>query len=358
MVLTGRWRRQRNWGCRITEGSRQGLHTVTLENRSLRLTFLLDRGADLVELLYKPRDLDFAWLTANGVNDPRAYANSSPDVSATFHDYYAGGWQEPFPNMGVSAERWGVTFGQHGEAPTLPWDVAIVEDTAASVVVRFSVRTPKAPFLLERTVSLTGDGATFRFDGQVTNESDVPLHAMWGHHITFGGPFLHPGARIAMPPGVRTFVHPGGGRDDTWLPDGPEAAWPLVPANPGAPADADGMADLSVLPPRGSPHEMNYLTGFGDEGWYRVESDRHGLGAEVRWDAATFPFVWHWHEYGAGSEYFAYGRHYNIGLEPASSWSPDGLPGAIANGTALPLPPRTSATSWVEYEVYPAGSRD
>lgn len=354
-MLTGRWRTQRNWGCRISEGSLFGLRTITLENRALRLTFLLDKGADLVELLYKPQDLDLAWLTANGVKDPRAYANSSPDVSATFHDYYPGGWQEPFPNYGVSASQWGVTFGQHGEAPNLPWDVEIVEDYPESVAVRFSVRTPKAPFRLERTVSLSGDAARFRYDGRVTNESDVPLHAMWGHHITFGTPFLHPGVRITMPEGVRTFVHPGD-HEGSWLPAGSEGPWPLLPATPGAPANEDGLADLSVVPPAGSPREMNYVTGFGDEGWYRVESDRHGLGAKVSWDAAIYPFVWHWHEYGANPGYFAYGRHYNIGLEPASSWSPNGLPGAIANGTAIPLPARAERTSWVEYEVYPVGS--
>lgn len=352
MVLTGRWRTQRNWGCRVSEGSLSGLRTITLENRSLRLTFLLDKGADLVELLYKPQDLDLAWLTANGVKDPRAYANSSPDVSATFHDYYPGGWQEPFPNYGVSASQWGVTFGQHGEAPNLPWDVEIVEDTAEAVAVRFSVRTPKAPFRLERTVTLNGDAARFRYDGRVTNESDVPLHAMWGHHITFGTPFLHPGVRITMPEGVRTFVHPGE-RDDYWLPAGSEGPWPLLSAASGAPANQDGMADLSIVPPPGSPPEMNYVTGFGADGWYRVESDRHGLGAKVSWDATVYPFVWHWHEYGANPGYFAYGRHYNIGLEPASSWSPNGLPGAIANGTAIPLPARAERTSWVEYEVYP-----
>ena len=352
MVLTGRWRTQRNWGCRISEGSLFGLRTITMENRALRLTFLLDKGADLVELLYKPRDLDLAWLTANGVNDPRAYQNSSPDVSATFHDAYPGGWQEPFPNMGVSSTAWGVTFGQHGEAPNLPWDVAILEDTAESIAVRFSVRTPKAPFRLERTVTLRGDAARFRYDGLVTNESDASLHAMWGHHITFGTPFLHPGVRIVMPEGVRTFVHPGE-RSDYWLPAGTEGPWPLLPAATGAPANADGLADLSVVPLPGSPHEMNYLTGFGDDGWYRVESDEHGVGARVSWDAATYPFVWHWHEYGADPGYFAYGRHYNIGLEPATSWSPSGLSGAIDNGTALPLPPRAEATSWLEYEVYP-----
>ena len=354
MVLTGRWRPQRNWGCRTSEGSLFGLTTITLENRSLRLTFLLDKGADLVELLYKPRDLDFAWLTAGGVRDPRAYGNSSPDVSATFHDYYPGGWQEMFPNAGSPSTVWGARFGQHAEVAVMPWDVTILEDTSEAVAVRFSVRTQKTPFALERVVSLRGEDARFRYDGRITNESDVPLHAEWGHHITFGAPFLHPGARLTMPPDVRVFVLPGeGDRRDMWLREDAKRPWPMVPANPGTPATADGMADLRILPPPGTPSEMSFLTDFGDDAWYRVESDEHGLGARVRWDSQRYPFLWHWHEYGRGRQNFAYGRHYNIGLEPCSSWSTASLAGAIENGTALSLGPRESQTGWLEFSIYP-----
>jgi hypothetical protein len=75
-----------------------------------------------------------------------------------------------------------VQFGQHGETPHLPWDYAIVEDTAAAVAVRFIVRTQKTPFLLEKTLRLRSGVAALEIEETVTNESGVPLHAMWGHY--------------------------------------------------------------------------------------------------------------------------------------------------------------------------------
>ena len=61
-------RPQRNWGPRLREYDvAGGLRAVFLENELLRVGVLADRGTDVFELLYKPRDLDFAWLSANGV---------------------------------------------------------------------------------------------------------------------------------------------------------------------------------------------------------------------------------------------------------------------------------------------------
>lgn len=357
MVLTGRWRKQRNWGCRITEGNLYGLRTVTLENKRIRVTFLVDKGADLIEWLYKPDDMDFAWLTPDGVRDPRSYVSTSPDLSATFHDYYPGGWQELFPNAGVPSQRYGAQFGQHGEVANLPWDVTVLEDTEDAVAVTFRVRTQKTPFLVERTVRLEGDSAFFLIEGTVRNECDFPMEAMWGQHVTFGTPFLHPGARIVMPEGVRVFLAPRNEDAKMWLKPGDGGPWPLLPANPGTPQNDEGLADLSVLPPRGTPNEMTYITDFGDDGWYAVESDEHRLGVRLSWDARRFPFVWHWHSYGADPTYPWYGRNYNIGLEPQTSWSRNALPGAVENGTALKLEPRGSASSWIRTEIYRLGER-
>src|SRR5262249_59986055 len=66
-------RPQRNWGARLREYDvAGGLRAVFLENELLRVGVLADRGTDVFELLYKPRDLDFAWLAAGGLPGPPA----------------------------------------------------------------------------------------------------------------------------------------------------------------------------------------------------------------------------------------------------------------------------------------------
>jgi hypothetical protein len=44
------WVEQRKHGCRIQDYTQHGMRTLTLENRTLRVTVLPDKGADIVEL--------------------------------------------------------------------------------------------------------------------------------------------------------------------------------------------------------------------------------------------------------------------------------------------------------------------
>jgi hypothetical protein len=124
--------------------------------------------------------------------------------------------------------------------------------------------------------------------------------------------------------------------------------WPIAATPDG------GTIDLSVLPPRGTLGEIVYLTNFKD-GWYEVEHPGNGVRFRVEWDAATMPYLWYWQEFGASEGYPWWGRHYNIGLEPFSSYPSNGLPEAVENGTALSLGPREQRTFWLRATVVESG---
>jgi hypothetical protein len=85
----------KNYGCRLhTDYSYKNLRVAILENDLLRVFVLVDKGADIFELLYKPHDIDFMWLSPWGIKSP---SNFVPTVSAregNFMDYYEGGWQD------------------------------------------------------------------------------------------------------------------------------------------------------------------------------------------------------------------------------------------------------------------------
>lgn len=323
------YRPQRNWGSRVLEYRYEDMDAVFLENELLRVGVLAGKGADVVEFNYKPRDVDFVWLTAGGVRNPTAYLSTSPDPLATFLDYYPGGWQEVFPNGGAPSSYLGAEFGQHGEVSNLPWDYEVVEDREEAVAVRFSVRTQKTPFYLEKELRLRSGEGRLRVEETLVNESEVPLRAMWGYHIAFGQPFLEKGCRIHLPDGAAVVphgepVHPDGRR----VRGDKRHAWPVVEGESGE------DVNLSVLPERGTMSEMLYLTDL-PEGRYEVENPRKGLGLRVKWDLQQMPYLWFWQEYGASEFYPWYGRHYNIGLEPFSSYPTNGLAEAVDNGTAL-----------------------
>lgn len=342
MSTAPRHRPYRNWDARIHRVQRHGLDTVVLENRTLRVQVLAGRGADVVELNHKPDDTDFVTLRGEGIRAPGDVAASDPAGGAGgFFDVYRGGWQEILPNGGAPSRHAGASFGQHGEVCLVPWDVEVVEDAPERVAVRCETRVGRTPLRLRKTFAL--DAATPRLEvtEQLVNESPVEQRAMWGQHLAFGTPFLRPGSRIELPAGLRVLPHADAiGPTGRRVAGDREHRWPDAVAPDGAPCD------LSLVPERGAPSEMLYVTGFDDRGRYDLV-DPDGLGLRVAWDATVLPYLWIWQELGATTDFPWFGDAYLLGLEPFSSYPTNGLAEAVANDSALRIAPHaTLALDW------------
>ncbi len=335
---------QRNWGARIREVVYLGIRMLILENELLRIAVLPGKGTDIVELNYKPRDLDFVWLAPGGVRNPETFAATAPDSKAAFRDNYPGGWQEIIPSGGAPSSFDGADYGLHGEVFNVPWDVTIVEDRPEVIAVRFTIRTRKSPLLLEKTIKLESGSAGFVIEESIKNESPNTARAMWGHHITFGPPFLTPGSQIRLPEGLTVTPHPEGvapeGRRVSGISPFP---WPRDPQN---------GTDLSHVPDQGSSSDVVYLSGFREaEAWYEVVQKESGVGCRVEWDSSLMPYLWFWQEFGGSTGYPWHGRNYNIGLEPFSSYPSYGLAKTVQNGTALRVEPGQDYTFWLRMDV-------
>ncbi len=322
---------QRNWGTRIRELEYQDLDLIVLENELLRIGVLPGKGTDIIEINYKPLDLDFSWIAPGGVRNPNSHPATAGDATAPFLDNYPGGWQEIFPFGGAPSEVAGARFGQHGEVYASPWDVTIEEDTESSIAVTFSIRTRKMPFLIRKTIRMNAGHPSFTIDEHLTNESQVELPVMWGHHITFGQPFLRPGNDIRFPDGLVTIPHP-----EPVAPDGERRIQPTDFRWPHAHTPDGETLDLSVIPDRQTPSDMLYITEFPEKrAWYEIHDSERGAGCRVEWDRDVMPYLWYWQEFGAHTEYPWYGRAYVVGLEPFSSMPTNGSADAVENGTAL-----------------------
>lgn len=296
--------KRRNAGCRVTTGlTLEGYELVVLENELFRLAMLPGKGTDVVELLHKPTDTDFMWWTALGLRSP------SP-VFDDFQSQYEGGWQEIFPNLGAPQALNGVVLPGYGEVSLVPWACRVTSDEPDHVAVCFSCDLRTMPFSVEKTVRLRRGVAGFEIEERATNNAPVRLHADWGQHITFGEPFLVPGATLHLP--------------------------------------SPGRADYTV-PGRGAPGGFEVLKDLSG-GEYRVVS-LEGLGARVAWDKDVWPYLWFWRDFGGehGAPYF--GRHFNVGLEPFSSPPTETLSQSVSAGTALAFEPGQSRTAWLHFEV-------
>lgn len=316
----------RKSGCRLSlDYTYKGMRVAFLENELLEIGILVDKGADIFQFRYKPRDLDFLWQSPIAMRKPFAATSALPE--GAFHDYYYGGWQEVLPSAGWASEAYLGTFqGLHGEVSLLPFDVERVENSTARASVRFATRLYRSPLRLERTMSLEAGKPVFRIQERLVNESPEDFAIMWGHHPAFGEPFLDDSCRVQTPAeSVRVLAFHERG---LWEP-GDEFRFPQ-----GRNRRTGELQDVTRILPS-STGSVDVLSFWGlTAGWYGLTNQRQKIGFGMAWDLQVFPCLWMWQVYGGHHDYPWYGRTYNCALEPFAGWPPAGVANAIKNGTA------------------------
>ena len=287
------------------------MRTLVIENRLVRVVFLLDKGGDIIELKYKPLDIDLMWHAPQGHINPVEYVPPIATADSSFNDLYGGGWQDAVPVIGNGPqEHRGAKYGTHGESPVMRWDCEILESegSAASAVLR--VEGVRYPFGLEKIVRIENDQALLHLSETLSNLSPQTLEFFWLQHPAFGEPFLRPGNTITLPSGseIENFeeMNPNGR-----IAEG-KFSWPKAKSGRGG-----SFIDLSEVPPRDLVAEETSFVKV-KEGWYALKNHELGLTFRLEWDPQIFRWVWFWQDYNQ-PDYPYYGEAWNIAIEPATS---------------------------------------
>ena len=341
---------ERNYGCRVSDAwTYRGLKTVVLENELLRVVVLVDKGADIYQLVHKPTDVGFLWRSPWGVRDPRRFMPTSGSPGSLWLDVYEGGWQTVLPAGGWASHYGDAEMGLHAEVNTMPWDCVITEDTPERASIRCSVRTYRTPFFFEKTLTLSSNSAVLEINEGLVNEGEEPAHCVWGQHVALGAPFLSEDCVIDLPGGTVT-NHPVEHHPNNRLKPGAQGAWPLTEGRNGE------TVDLSKVPPKSvRAYDLSYVTDM-PEGWYAVTNRRSGVGFGLVYPTEVFPCLWYWQSFGGGFGYPWYGRTYNVGLEPFTSSTGAGIADAIEKGAALILAPGQRVETRLKAVAYDGAS--
>lgn len=328
---------ERNYGCRICEVIYKGLKTVFLENEKVRIGILADKGTDIFEFLYKPKDIDFMWRSYIGIKGPD-FLPSSYLQEGNFLDLYFGGWQELFPNGGDSVEYKGARLPMHGEIHTVPWNYQIIKDDPDEIVVKFMVRTYRTYFYIEKIFSVKSGIPVLFIDETIVNESREDMDFMWGHHPSFGPPFLSDDCIIDLPDCKiltdEIDLSPNTGR----LAIAYRSEWPFTMGRKGQQIDLSKIPSILV-----NSHDRAYIHGYQD-GWYAITNRKAQTGFGLVFDPSVFKYLWFWQVYGGAVGYPWYSTTYNIAIEPNSSYPPN-LLDSIKGGTSLHLGPGENISS-------------
>lgn len=341
----------RHFACRVSDAlSYCNQRAVVLENEVLRVLVLPEKGAEIVEMLYKPADVDPLLRLPASPRPPTTYPATKATQLGAFMDAYWGGWQEMFPNAGGNCVVKGAELGQHGEVTLLPWRWQIIEDSPGRVSVRFWVDTVRTPFYLERTMTLESGKAVLSLAGKVINQGNEEMPFLWGHHIAYGQPFLDGPCTLDTPASI-VDVHDYPPDPTQRLKTGSQGPWPVLPG-------ADGKdVDMRQMPkPDAGTVDMVYLTGL-DAGWYGLINHQLQIGVAASWPVEVFPVIWLWQEFCGSAGYPFYSRVNALGVEPVTGYAPTngaGLAEAIQGNKHSSLAPGSHLESSLKVAIFPS----
>ena len=307
------------------------LTALKIENDVLATIVLMDKGADIYGLVYKPMDVDVLWKSPWGMKEQARGFDSAFDSATAWLEAYAGGWQVLFPNGGDATIYKGAALSFHGEASMRSWDYEIVSEGESALEVKMKARLSRSPYTIERWMRVESGSPILHIRESISNHAGEEMECMWSHHPAYGAPFLSEHCVIDV--GTASFV-----ADDRYagfanpLTLSESYQWPMA-----------GELDMSKVP--GPGEERDILAYFQDfeSGWYAITNKEMGLGIGLAWDESVFPFAWFWQELKASPGFPFYKCSYVMAIEPASSIPGQGLTTVMEKtGTHLTLQPGES----------------
>jgi Domain of unknown function (DUF4432) len=340
----------RNYGCRHSEIVLKGYRALIVENEKIRATILLDKGTDIIELLYKPQDVDFLWRSPLELNGENRNPVTKEIQSGSVLDNYEGGWQELLPSISTPTNYKGMGLGFHGEVMFLPWGYQVIEDTPSCLQILFSVRMRRAPLFVTKRLTLRSGSTTLEFEETVMNEGDEDFKFMWGHHPAIGKPFLDEGCVIDLPRGATGLTYQADFSGNSPFDANQEFEWPLARDRKG------NLVDISRIMSPGVKTAFNIYIANLREGWYGITNPRLKIGFGMKWDVKVFKYLLLWAVYRGFFNFPFYGRTYNVALEPYSA-IPDSLDDVIRLGRELSLQPQQTLTTRFACIVYESDRR-
>lgn len=335
---------RRNYGCRINdELEYKGLKLITMENEKFKISILVGKGTDILEVVYKPKDTDFMWIS------PKNF--SSLDIKGNFLDNsnfletYLGGWQEIIPNGGSPCIYKGASYGLHDETPKLPWNYEILKDTSSEISIKFFLSLKKMPLYIEKIITLKEGKPEIYIDEKILNKCSEKLNFMWGHHPCFGEPFLSNDCIISF--NAKELIS-----NPVSISSNPLVIQNSTGTLKKFPGISGSQIDLSkVLSKKSCVADLLYAKDLY-ENWFAVTNLKQNLGIGFLFDSSVFKYLYFWFVYGGGNDYPWYSSTYNLAIEPWSSYPGLGLIESIKNGTALEIKPEEEISSWIKVVVF------
>jgi len=334
---------RRNLGCRINdELTYKGLKLITMENELIKISILAGKGTDILELVYKPKDLNLLWVSPKNFS---SYDIKNNLAKNDFLETYLGGWQEIIPNGGSPVIYKGAAYNLHDETPLLAWDYRIIEDSIDRISIEFSACLKKMPLNIKKTITLILGDPVIYINEELSNLGGEPLDFMWGHHPCFGEPFIDENCVIDFHSEEILSNINSISSNPVVKPD----TIGRLDAFPGINGQAVNLS--KVMNRKVKTAELLYATKMLDN-WFTIKNSRQKIGIGFIFDENIFRYLYLWLVYGGGEGYPWYSDTYSLAVEPWSSYPGLGLLEAIDNKTSLKIMPGEKINTWLKTVIF------
>jgi len=294
-----------------TDGTHKKLRTVILENRDLRVVVLPEFGAKILEFTLKSLNRDLLY------HNPRVEIRT-PVYGVNMDNWWHGGIDECIPNA-LPSTYLGEEYPYMGETWSLPWDFEVEKRSPTEVTLHLWRPTIIAPLLVERWMTLRGDGSVLEMRHKITNLGYTDFQFLWGIHPAIA---INASSRIDIPES-RLII-------DTSYPNnrlgktGDVYQWPYAKTKVGETVDM-----RNVAPPESQTWDLHYATQFS-EGWLSVTDTSTRVGFGMSFPKDVFRCIWLWLVFGG------WRAHYCLAVEAWTGY-PMKLDDAVKNGTCYRL---------------------
>ena len=317
----------------------RGAELLILENDKMRATIVPEKGSDIVGISHKSRkDVNLLFKSPMGFHKLGSVVPSIGTADSGFMDYYEGGWQDLLPNTGFASTHRGASWGLHGETALLPWTAERMDDGDVAMV-RLTTDCVRYPMRVIKDVTLREGEATLRVSEDAINLGEQDIEFAWVQHIVFDRPLVNEEMHVDL----RANKAVAAAYKQTRLKAGTPFTWPNAPGRDGS------TVRMDEGPPSNARFEDNLFIDI-EEPWYAVRSSNVGLTVGVSWNREAYRGLWFWLNHGA-LDYPWFGRTRNLGLEPASTLTENGLGDYVKEKNALHLDKGKSMKSRVALSI-------
>ncbi|MDA8205641.1 MAG: hypothetical protein M0Z36_06200 [Thermaerobacter sp.] len=280
---------------RIHQGWKlEDIEAVVLENAHLRLDVLVGMGCKIYNVWDRVSGHNLLW------HHPRRRVERAP-FGANFDDWWAGGWDDPFPN-GAPTTFGGDDRPYLGELWTRPWNFTIEGADSPSPVLHVWTEGVITPARVDKWIQLDPDRPVMTVRYRVTNLQGAPIEFMLGIHPALT---IDAGYRIDVPAKTVQVEESRGGALGK---PGKTYTWPMVADSQGNPVDLRKVPGAHA-----QCYGFAYATALS-AGWLALSAPDDRPGFALAFDPLAFPTVWLWLVYGG------WRGLYHVALEPWTSF--------------------------------------